>query len=125
MKKILICLTVISVVIAACSKTNEEAENANNTQGPAACDTINMKYTANVKPILEANCYGCHGSGQSTGGVNIETYNRVKQLVDNGLLIGVITHATGYSAMPKGKPKLSDCDINKIRGWIARGTLND
>jgi hypothetical protein len=27
--------------------------------------------------------------------------------------------------MPKGGSKIPDCDINKIRAWINRGSLNN
>jgi uncharacterized membrane protein len=124
MKKIIIYSTIISIVLSACSKTNEitlrgTGGNTNN------CDTVNMKYVANVQLILQANCYSCHANGNVNGGVSLGTYTSVKQQADRGNLIGVITHATGYSPMPKGGAKLSDCDINKIKDWVARGALNN
>lgn len=126
MKKIIISLAVTAFVITACSKTNEVAENENNNGGnPATCDTVDMKYSTDVLPILQANCYGCHGNGQATSGVNFDTYDGVKKQADNSNLIGVITHANGYPAMPLGQPKLSDCDINKIKDWVARGAQNN
>jgi mono/diheme cytochrome c family protein len=84
-----------------------------------------MKYTANVLPIIQANCYSCHANGQINGGVTLDSYTKVKAQVDNGNLIGVITHAAGYPAMPYNLPKLSECDINKIKDWIARGAQNN
>lgn len=129
MKKIFVGLSIISFFMASCSKTNEEIESkksAGNSDGtPGNCDTTNMKYAANVQPILQANCYSCHGNGLSQNGVSLDTYNQVKQQANNGNLIGVITHASGYPAMPFGRPKLSDCDINKIKDWVARGALNN
>jgi cytochrome c553 len=119
----------MGVVMVACTKTNEETESAvvpGNTGGNTpSCDTVNMKYTANVLPIISANCYGCHGNGRATAGISLDTYDKLKVQVNNKNLMNVITHATGYPPMPYQKPKLADCDINKIKAWIDRGALNN
>jgi hypothetical protein len=54
-------------------------------------------------------------------GVKLEDYADVKEHADHGDLMGTITHAAGFPAMPQGGTKLSDCNINKIRAWINRG----
>lgn len=127
MNKLLIILAITVVSIIGCSKTNEQTESRNNSTGgnTGTCDTVNMKYAANVQPIIQANCYSCHGNGQAEGGISLDTYTKLKQRVDNGTLINVITHASGFQPMPKGLPKLSDCNINKIRSWVARGAPNN
>ncbi len=126
MKKIIICSTIISIILSACSKTNETTLSGNTTGGNTNnCDTVNMKYVANVQPILQANCYSCHANGNALGGVSLGTYSGVKQQADKGNLIGAITHASGFTPMPQGGAKLSDCNINKIKAWVARGTLNN
>ncbi len=106
----------------SCSKTSEDQLA---TETPATCDTLNSKYAADVVPILQGNCYGCHGNGASAGGVTLDTYQNVKLRADNGILLGVITHSPGYSPMPQDAPKLSDCDINTIRSWINNGAQNN
>ncbi len=128
MKKIFVCLSLISIALISCSKSNEVTESGSSpgTGGnPGDCDTVNMKYAANIQPIIQANCYGCHGNGQATNGVSLDSYSKLKARADNGQLIGVITHASGFPPMPYGKAKLSDCDINKIKAWIAQGTLDN
>jgi cytochrome c553 len=106
--------------IAACKKENEE--NLINKQGGASlCDTINMKYSTNILPVIQANCYSCHGNGQTEGGINLEGYNNLKIQVNNNHLLNVIKHAPGFTPMPQGLPKLSACDISKIEAWINSG----
>ena len=128
MKKLfLIGIILTSLIVISCSKSNEETlqQNTNGNTGGNNCDTVNMKYAADVLPIIQANCYSCHGNGLSQNGVSLDSYAKVKVQADNGNLIGVITHADGYPPMPQGAAKLSDCNINKIRSWISRGALNN
>lgn len=124
MKRInrLVAAVLLAGVVASCSKSNESEQNP--PPNPNTCDTANMKFATNVKPILESNCYGCHSNANSTSGagVRLEDYVNVKARADNGSLIGTITHATGFPPMPRGGgAKLSDCNINKIKAWIGRG----
>ncbi len=126
MKKTTILITacfVITVLVISCSKTSEDKLG---TDTPVTtCDTVNMAYTADVVPILQANCYSCHGNGGNSGGVNLDTYDNVKIVADNGSLLGAITHASGFVPMPLNAPQLSDCDINKIKSWIGNGAQNN
>lgn len=123
-------IALVSFTVIACSKDNEQdvTDNGSNnggSNGGSSCDTANVKFSTGVVPILQANCYGCHGNGQTSGGVALDNYNTVKTRGLNGSLIGVITHAQGFPAMPKNGAKLSDCNINKIRSWINNGALNN
>jgi hypothetical protein len=124
--RILLCFVTIILIFSSCKKENEETL-INKQGGPAACDTSNIQYTNNVVAILINNCYECHNrsNGINEAGVNLGIYANVKSLVDNGFIIGVITHAPGYPPMPDGRPKLSDCDINKIKAWINTGAPNN
>jgi len=36
-------------------------------------------------------------------------------------IIGAINHDDGFSPMPKGGSKVSDCDIDKMTQWINDG----
>jgi hypothetical protein len=119
----MLCLITGSIVlIIGCSKTSEDKLAS---PDPPTCDTVNMMYSTDIKPILQANCYSCHSSGNAEGGVTLDSYESVKNVADNGNLIGVITHAAGYPPMPQGGAKLSDCDINKIKDWINNGASNN
>ena len=117
---------IIAMALAAssCSKQNEETLKARGGGG-VTCDTTGMKYAADVLPILQANCYRCHGNGNVTGGITLDGYAALVTQVNNGNLIGAITHAPGYTPMPFDGGKLSDCDIAKIKAWINEGTPNN
>lgn len=113
----------LALIALSCSKTSEQALDPSTS----SCDTVNMKYSANVVPILQSICYDCHSltTNGISGGIILEGYSNLKFRVDNGDLIGAITHAPGYTPMPFELPKLSDCDINTIRSWINNGAQNN
>lgn len=116
----------VCMLLYSCTKSSMDEGNNNPPDpqnGPNPCDTVNMKYAANVVPILQANCYSCHGANSNSGsfGIVLEGYGNIKPYAESGTLIGVISHAEGFIPMPQSGPKLSECDINKIRSWIENG----
>src|SRR5712692_9868344 len=129
MKKVIlaggIAGAVFTLGVAGCSKQSEDVLSAKS--GAGACDTMNVKYSADIEPILQANCYECHGNGSSSGsgGILLQGYTNLATWANNGYLLGCITHATGFVAMPYLQPKLPDCEINKIIAWINRGAANN
>lgn len=91
----------------------------------ATCDTASVTYSGSVKPILTTYCITCHSGPNAPLGINLDAHTPVKIVADNKKLMGAINHASGFSPMPKNSPKLNDCDIAKIRIWIAGGALNN
>lgn len=89
------------------------------------CDTSAVSFSAYVFPVVQNFCLGCHGSVNPSGGVNLSNYQSVSALAQDGRLYGSIAHAAGYSPMPQGASKLSDCRIQKIKAWIDAGALNN
>ena len=86
-----------------------------------ACDTTGLTYTARIRPLLEANCIGCHTAGNRPGGdVVLSTYTDVAAVARSGKLYGAVARHEGYEPMPKGLDPLSDCDIYLIKAWVAR-----
>jgi hypothetical protein len=93
---------------------------------PAICDTVNMKYSADIVPILAANCYVCHGGTASgSGGRKFDSHALLVNYVNSGELVKAITHTGGVTPMPYNLPKLQECTINKIKAWVNRGAPNN
>ncbi|HXA03127.1 MAG TPA: hypothetical protein VNW99_14125 [Cytophagaceae bacterium] len=91
------------------------------------CDTNNVSYSKNIKPIIATNCYKCHDSNNAPLFANnnhLDSYDSLKLHIKNGLTYN-IDHVPGFLAMPKGAPKLADCDIAKIKAWAHQDTLNN
>ena len=130
MKKIFCTMAIIAMLAYACSKGGDSAGSGPIDPPPGGgsdCDTTNSQYMADVVPILTSNCYRCHGTTTNSGssGLVLEGYSNLKPYAESGTLIGVITHAAGFPPMPQDGGKLSDCNINKIKSWIANGIQNN
>jgi hypothetical protein len=118
-------LPVLLLVLFGCYYDSEEALLGKPGVG---CDTTVTKFSTEVKPILQSYCLSCHSNSSaagSGGGIKLQDYADVKTYADNGKLIGTMNHTSGYSAMPKGGGKLTDCNILVVQTWINKGKLND
>ena len=91
-------------------------------------------YTQKVQPILQTNCYRCHGGMNRRGGLKLDTPEGLMKGGKEGpvlapghpeesLLIKLIRHegpANDPMPMPP-KSKLSDADIATITEWVKAG----
>jgi mono/diheme cytochrome c family protein len=100
-------------------------EGANNTTNCSGCDTTVFTYSGAIKSIMHNNCVVCHSGTLQNGGVDLSNYTGAHAVAVNGKLIGTITHAAGFVAMPQGANKLSNCNITQIQKWIDAGAQNN
>jgi hypothetical protein len=84
----------------------------------AGCDTLNITYEASIAPVMAKSCNTCHSGSAPSAGIRTDNYNDLSVIASNGRLWGAVSHAQGYSPMPKDQAMLSDCDLSKIRKWI-------
>lgn len=107
----------ISAIISIQSCTRNNVEKV---AGPNPCDTTHVSFQADIQPILDNYCYQCHSNSNITfsNGVSLEGYDNFKGWCESGYVLGDIRHESGFTPMPYGKPKISDCAINKIVAWI-------
>jgi len=85
------------------------------------CNTENVSYDADIRLILDNHCMICHNASSNFGNVKLETHAQVATRVESGVLLGVIRHDPGFSAMPQGNPKIPECQIRQIESWIDNG----
>lgn len=98
-----------AVLVTACeSRTYEEVSDKTPITGQ-------VTYAKDVKPVMDANCAGCH----SPGPLALTNYNQVKNNIDN--IIDRINRPNGDPAkMPQGG-SLSPAQISIIAKWKADG----
>lgn len=113
-------LFIIAISITSCYYDKEEI-----LFPQSVCDTIAITFNRSVVPILSSNCYSCHAGNTPSAGIALDTYAGVKLQADNGKLVGAISHAAGYSPMPKNTNQLSACIISQIKKWVTAGAPNN
>lgn len=91
-----------------------------------SCDTTGVNYSGSVVSLLQSNgCTGCHSGSSPSGNISLDGYNNVRAAALNGKLYGSINHSAGYSPMPQGGNKMTDCNIRQIKAWIDGGAINN
>jgi len=122
MKKIFttsVCIFLLSTFfISSCSNDSEDML-------APSCDTSNVTYSGTIVSLLTANCYACHSGTTPVAPFRLDSHAAVAVQAGNGKLIGAISHNAGFSPMPKNAPKLSDCNIAKIKKWVNAGFPNN
>lgn len=88
------------------------------------CDIINISYGNMIAKTMNTFCVGCHGANNPSAGINLTNYAGMAAIAANGKLMGSITHAAGFKAMPQGG-KLPSCEIKQIQKWVAMGFPNN
>jgi hypothetical protein len=112
----------IMLSLSSCYYDKEEALYG---AGPA-CDTTGVTYSSHINSILNNNgCVGCHSGASPSGNINLQGYTNVKNLAVTGRLYGAVSHSPGFSPMPQGGNKISNCEISRLKAWIDAGAPNN
>jgi hypothetical protein len=94
------------------------------------CDTTNVRFSVEIKSILDANCKPCHNGTNSISGIDLYDYTTISTLALDGhftygTLLSAVMHEGGAPFMPQGGPQLQDCEINKIAAWVHEQAPNN
>ena len=133
MKKILfpffICGSIVaaSTLVESCYYNNEV--ELYSTPVTTTCDTSTAKFAAFMSPLMTAQCAtsNCHSVSRQAGGINLSSHTTIKSYITSNKItfLGSIKRSPGFSQMPDGGAKLSDCTISKVETWINNGLLNN
>lgn len=136
MKKIsFLSVLAVATLVTSCwynHKWEDLHPVANSTPSLANCDTASvMSYSANIKPIIQANCTnaaGCHNGTNSpgAGASNYNIFNVVRSDCNSGTFMQRVSlPLSNPQHMPQGGGFLSTCDTFQIRKWIKSGCPNN
>ena len=103
---------------AACTYNNEEE-----LYGPVeTCDTVGMRYSVEIKQILEENCYSCHTVANNISGYPFEEFETFHDYAISGTLVDRINDVV--KPMPESG-LMSLCNRQKIEAWVKAGAPNN
>lgn len=90
----------------------------------AAAQTPDAEFfETDVRPILRANCWGCHSEANSTSGLSLQTRESILRGGNRGASVDIILNAArhvGDLKMPPNK-KLTPEQVATIEKWAAAG----
>lgn len=99
---------------------------------PAVLWADDADYLRNIKPLLSAHCYACHGALKQEGGLRLDTADAMKRGGDTGSVVSardsaqslIIQRVTSQDASlrmpPEGKP-LTPEQVASLSNWISSG----
>ncbi|APZ94783.1 DUF1553 domain-containing protein [Fuerstiella marisgermanici] len=97
-----------------------------------ATAAADINYTRDIKPILKAKCYACHGALKQEAGLRLDTVKLMRAGGDSGpaidledasgshLLDRISSHDEDLRMPPEGEP-LSPEQITLVKRWLAEG----
>jgi hypothetical protein len=101
-----------------------------------ACPAVaaEVDYLRDIKPILKARCYTCHGSRKQESSLRLDTAAAIRSGGDSGaaidltdgtasLLLERVTSADDSDRMPPEGDPLSATQIKFLKAWISAGGL--
>ena len=98
----------------------DNAEQLYGTGG--TCDSTST-WSADIQPLIQAQCLGCHQGASANGGLDLSSHASVQNSALNGSLMDRIQRGAGDPlAMPPSGP-LSNCNVAKVRVWERGGAL--
>jgi hypothetical protein len=82
-------------------------------------------YTTDIKPILKARCYACHGALKQEAELRLDTGKALRSATDNGAVVLERITATDeeFRMPPIGEP-LSVEEIAQFKKWIDAGAVS-
>src|SRR2546427_2069019 len=96
-----------------------------------------VSYYREIRPILQANCQGCHQPAKSKGGFVMTDFKRLLAGGDNegaaivpkhpeqSSILKMVTPQDGEVRMPKGKTPLTETEVALVTSWIQQGAEDD
>lgn len=131
------CARLLSVVVSILALATVAARAAEGEPAAGGAPAKVSFYTQ-VRPILQAQCLGCHQPAKPLGEYVMTDAARLLAGGESGekavvpgkpeasyLIEQITPDKDGKAAMPKDAPALSAADRDLIRRWIAEGAVDD
>lgn len=118
-KRTLIGLSICLAILLGCSKSKEDQVTNPPGGGGNDCTGVNAKFAADVLPIIQSQCQGCHGAGSTNGPGALTTHAQISAAASR------IKAAVVAGTMPKGSGPLPANQIKLISCWVDSGAPNN
>ena len=105
--------------------TYDVGEDIHGAVGPCEGDEC-VSYVADIVPLMEAHCTGCHSGNAPSSDLDLTTHANVAQAATEGDLIRVLRLPVSNPLfMPYFGDPLPEEDIQRIERWTEQGAPNN
>ncbi len=129
MRRVPALLSVIVVCVGLAASAQSERQSAKAPQAKPSVDFI-----SDIRPILEANCFECHGTKKSRGRLRLDVKaaafkggNTGPAVIahdsDQSLMVRRVLGLDGEDRMPLDEDPLPDSQIALLKAWIDQGAV--
>jgi mono/diheme cytochrome c family protein len=87
-----------------------------------------VSFSADVLPIFESRCIGCHGGERTQEGLDLKTHASLMAGSNNGFVVtpgdaadSLLVELVANQKMPKRGPKLTPPQVQVITDWVNQG----
>ena len=94
-------------------------DNVEDLYGTTPCDASAVTWSADIQPMVQAQCVSCHSGASASAGLDLSTYTQVKASVS--ALTGRMNKPVGDPLLMPPSGKLSSCSLAKMDAWVAAG----
>ncbi len=103
------------------------------TETPTASSPAgSVSFSEDINPVLQANCFNCHGGEKTSRGLSVATYETLMKGSQNGAVINPgnpdsskLLQSILSGKMPKKGEKLTADEAQLIKQWILEGAQNN
>ena len=112
-KKVLVTLIIGVILFVGC--TNDKEDQLTSV---IDCTSVNASFAADVLPIIQTVCQGCHGAGSTNGPGELTNYTQISNAaarIKTAVVTGFMPRVGSLSA---GQIRLISC-------WVDSGAPNN
>lgn len=111
---------ILALIIAIAAESSCYYDNVEELYGTSPCDVTAVSWTADIQPMIQQNCLGCHSGAGASAGLDLSTYMSVK--THSSSLVNRMNKPNGDPLMMPPSGPLSNCTLNQMDAWVAAGT---
>ena len=120
------------IVIAVAAFVGPTLASADDAPSIKADPALVEFFEGKVRPVLEANCINCHGSGKQKAGLRLDSRAALIKGGDSGptievgrpeasRLIEAVNHSSDLQMPPKGR--LKEAEVAALSRWVREGAV--
>ena len=97
------------------------------TYDESECSVVEVSYSSDIIPMLDAKCGSCHFSDEPPAGLDLSDYEQVSDSITSNKILNRVQLDLGDDDVMPPYPNtlITDCQIYLFQTWVNQGSLNN